>query len=156
LAQRLSRVPKIGHSLAELWRAVWIYRCRGRAIALAMGISMISHSGLVVAFYFAAQTLTPAANLPSLVTHFLIVPVGMTIRAGFPAPGGVGGGEYAFGMLYQLLGFSFAAGVLALLVQRVVEWSIGLVGYLVFLRMKPALQKAEAEATPELVAAEVG
>jgi hypothetical protein len=155
-ALRLARFPKVGHSLAELWRAVWIYRCRGRAIAMAMGISLISHSGLVLAFYFAAQTLTPADRLPSLVTHFLIVPVGMTIRAGFPAPGGVGGGEYAFGMLYKLLGFSFAAGVLALLVQRVVEWSLGLVGYLVFLRMKPALKKVEAEVGPELATADAG
>src|SRR5262249_55180826 len=120
------------------------------------GISMISHSGLVMAFYFAAQTLTPAENLPSLITHFLIVPVGMTIRAGVPLPGGIGGGEYAFGMLYQVLGYSFAAGVLGLLAQRVVEWSLGLVGYLVFLRMKPALRQAEAEAAPELAAADVG
>jgi uncharacterized protein (TIRG00374 family) len=155
-AGRLSRIPKVGHSLAEFWRAVWIYRCRGRAIAMALGVSLISWSGLALAFYFAAQTLTPVDDLPSLVSHFLIVPVGMTIRAGFPAPGGVGGGEYAFGTLYQLLGYSFAAGVLALLVQRVIEWLLGLVGYLIFLRMKPALRKAEATEAPELAAADVG
>jgi uncharacterized membrane protein YbhN (UPF0104 family) len=151
-AARLARIPKVGHSLAEFWRSVWIYRCRGRAIAMAMGISMISHTGLVFAFYFAAQTLTPVQELPSLVTHFLIVPVGMTIRAGIPTPGGIGGGEYAFGTLYEMLGFMAAAGILALLAQRVVEWSIGLVGYLVFLRMKPALREAEAAAEPALAA----
>jgi uncharacterized protein (TIRG00374 family) len=155
-AGRLLRIPKVGHSLAEFWRAVWLYRWRGRAIAVALGMSMISHSGLVLAFYFAAQTLTPAENLPSLVTHFLIVPVGMTIRAGFPAPGGVGGGEYAFGMLYQMVGFPFPAGMLALLAQRVVEWCIGLLGYVVFLRMKPALKLAAVETTPEPVAADTG
>ena len=155
-AARLLRIPKVGHSLAEFWRAVWLYRWRGRAIAVCLGVSMISHSGLVMAFYFAAQTFTPAENLPSLITHFLIVPVGMTIRAGVPLPGGIGGGEYAFGLLYRTLGYSFAAGVLGLLAQRVVEWSLGLVGYLVFLRMKPALRQAEAETAPELAAADVG
>ncbi|HMF18147.1 MAG TPA: lysylphosphatidylglycerol synthase transmembrane domain-containing protein [Gemmataceae bacterium] len=150
LAARLARIPKAGHSLAEFWRSVWIYRCRGRAIAMALGISLISHTGLVFAFYFAAQTLTPVTDLPPLVTHFLIVPVGMTIRAGIPTPGGIGGGEVAFGTLYELLGYSAAAGILALLVQRVVEWSLGLVGYLVFLRMKPALREAEAASAPEL------
>ena len=154
LAARLTRLPKAGHSLAEFWRSVWIYRCRGRAIATALGISLISHTGLIFTFYFVAQTLTPVTDLPPLVTHFLIVPVGMTIRAGIPTPGGIGGGEVAFGTLYQLLGYSAAAGILALLVQRVVEWSLGLVGYLVFLRMKPALREAEAAAAPELAAAD--
>ena len=35
-AGRLTRIPKVGGSLAELWRAVWLYRCRGRGVGLAL------------------------------------------------------------------------------------------------------------------------
>ena len=74
----------------------------------------------------------------------LIVPVGMTIQAGFPAPGGVGGAEYAYGKLYEFLGFAFAAGVLGSLVKRVIEWGLGLASYLVYLGMKQQLRDPEA------------
>jgi uncharacterized membrane protein YbhN (UPF0104 family) len=142
-AGRLTRIPKVGGSLAELWRAVWLYRCRGRGVGLALLLALVGHVGFVLTFYFAALTLSPADAVPSLATHFLVVPVGMTIQAGFPAPGGVGGGEYGFGKLYDLVGFTFAAGVLASLVRRVIEWVLGLVGYLVYLRLRPSLPPAE-------------
>jgi uncharacterized membrane protein YbhN (UPF0104 family) len=153
LAQRLERLPKLGHALAEVWRAVWLYRRRGRAIAMTLGMSTISHAGFVLTFYFSARGLFPAAEIPSLATHFLIVPVGMMIKGFFPAPGGVGGGEYGYGTLYKLVQFSFAAGVLASLAQRVIEWTWALVGYLIYLRMRPTLptpvpEEAPAPATP--------
>ena len=87
--------------------------------------------------------------MPSLKAHFLAVPVGMTISAGLPTPGGVGGGEFVYGKLYEMLGFLFAAGVLGSLMKRCIDWVLGLLGYLVYLRMKPAslaarpMQKAE-------------
>lgn len=142
LADWLERFPKIGHSLAELWRAVRMYRSQGRSVALALGMSMVSHSGFVLTFYFAAQTLSPANQIPSLWAHFLIVPIGATIRAGFPAPGGVGGGEYGYGLLYEWLDAASAAGILGLLVQRCIECVWGLIGYIVYLRMKPSLPVA--------------
>ncbi|HWY85148.1 MAG TPA: lysylphosphatidylglycerol synthase transmembrane domain-containing protein, partial [Gemmataceae bacterium] len=88
----LRGVPKIGGPLGELWRAVWLYRCRGRSVGLALALSMIGHLGFVLVFYFASLTLNPAASIPSLGAHFLLVPVGVTIAAGIPTPGGVGGG----------------------------------------------------------------
>lgn len=139
LANWLERFPKIGHALAELWRAVRMYRNQGRSIALALGMSMVSHSGFVLMFYFTAQTLSPAAQIPSLWAHFLIVPIGASIRAGFPAPGGVGGGEYGYGKLYEWLDAASAAGILGLLVQRCIECLWGLTGYVLYLRMKPSL-----------------
>src|SRR5262249_23496996 len=42
-AGRLLKIPKIGHSLAEAWRAVWMYRCRNRSVALALGLSVVGH-----------------------------------------------------------------------------------------------------------------
>jgi glycosyltransferase 2 family protein len=139
-AGRLGRVPKLGGALAELWRALHLYRQQGKSVALTLLLSMAGHVGFVLAFYFAAQTLTPVDEIPTLAAHFLVVPVGMTFAAGFPSPGGVGGSELAFGALYQMVGFTVAAGVLGSLVQRIITWALGLLGYIVYWRMKPALQ----------------
>ncbi|MCI0684189.1 MAG: flippase-like domain-containing protein [Gemmataceae bacterium] len=136
MAGRLERIPKVGLSTAELWRAAWLYRRRTPAVMLALLLSIASHAGFVFTFYFSAQVMTPPAELPSLAAHFVIVPAGMTFQAFFPTPNGVGGGEIGFGGLYELIGFAFVAGALASLVQRVVMWAIAMVGYIVYLRMK--------------------
>jgi glycosyltransferase 2 family protein len=158
-AGRLARIPKVGPALAELWRAVWMYRCRGRSVGLALALAMLGHVGFVLTFYFAARTLASAAAIPSLGAHFLLVPVGMAIKAGVPTPGGIGGGEAGFGWLYDLAGFAFGIGVLAALVERAIEWVLGLTGYFVYLRLRselrpqpedePAPEPAPEEAAPE-------
>jgi uncharacterized protein (TIRG00374 family) len=158
LIKRLERFPKIGHSLAELWRALYMYRRRGRSIAGALLMSIVGHVLFVLTFYFSVLTVVPEERIPSLGAHFLIVPVGMTIAAAVPTPGGVGGGEWGFGALYAMIGFQPAEGVLGSLVQRIITWMLGLVGYLVYLRMKPslpALAPAEPLVAPKMPTAGV-
>jgi uncharacterized membrane protein YbhN (UPF0104 family) len=152
-------LPKLGGPLAEFWRAVWMYRCRSRSVALAVGMSMVGHVGFVLTYYFASQIVAPPSQaVPSLgaQAQFLIVPVGMAIKAGFPSPGGIGGGEAGLGWLYTLAGGAFADGVFAALMERAVNWVLALAGYLVYLRMKPALAAARAGPPPKLAAADVG
>jgi uncharacterized protein (TIRG00374 family) len=144
-AGRLSRIPKVGHSAAEFWRAVWMYRRKEMSIIQALLLSLAGHVGFVLTFYFSALTVFSSDQIPSLSTHFLIVPIGMAIQAGFPAPGGVGGGEYAFGALYKLVDYPEATGVLAALVQRVITWIVALGGFAVYLRMRPSLPQASKE-----------
>jgi len=162
-AGRLTRLPKIGHNVAEFWRAIWMYRTRPRAVALALMLSLVSQSGNVLAIHFAGQTFAIASDadvLPSLPEHALIVPQGMAIEAFFPAPGGVGGGEFGYGKLYRLIGRPEALGVLASLGRRMCQWMVGLIGYVIYLRLKPSLgadavQEAgqdERDAPPELAA----
>jgi uncharacterized protein (TIRG00374 family) len=151
-AWRLGRIPKIGHSLAEFWRAVWMYRCRGKSVAIAILLAMIGHVGFVLTFYCAALTLNRPDEVPSLQTHFLLVPVGMSIQAGFPAPGGVGGGEVAFGELYKRVNYPFDRAVLASLTKRVMDWILAFTGYLVYLRMRPALRASAEQARKEALA----
>jgi uncharacterized protein (TIRG00374 family) len=138
-ARGLERIYKIGGSLAEMWRALYMYRRRGRTILVTLLMSMCGHICFVLAFYFSSLTLNSADNIPSLAAHFLLVPVGMTITSAVPTPGGVGGAEMAFAFLYTLAGYDGANGVLGSLVQRVLTWALGLLGYLVYLRMKPSL-----------------
>ncbi len=143
-AGRLSRLPKVGHSAAELWRAVWMYRCRPRSVFLVLVLSWIGHVGFVFLFYCSALALrSPGSGaMPTLAQHFLIVPIGLVIQAMPFFPGGAGIGELGFGLLYEWLGCSEAAGVLGSLVQRVVMWVLGLLGYLVYLRMRATLPAA--------------
>lgn len=151
-ARRLTRLPKIGHNLAEFWRAIWMYRTRPRAVVLALLLSLVSQSGNVLTFHFAAQTFTFPADedvLPSLGEHALIVPPGMAIEALFPAPGGVGGGEFGYGKLYTLIGRPEALGVLASLARRMLQWIVGLIGYVVYLRLKPSLGRHSHESATD-------
>lgn len=144
-AWRLGRIPKIGGAVSEFWRAVWMYRGRQGAIVWALLLSLIGHIGWVTSFYFSAQMFLKPMDrdsIPSLTEHFMIVPVGMTIQALFPTPGGLGGGEYGFGALYGLIGKPEAAGVMGSLGQRVISWSIALFGYIVYLRM-PRAERVE-------------
>jgi glycosyltransferase 2 family protein len=140
-ALRLRRLPKVGGPAAEFWQAVWMYRNRGRSMALALALAIVGHFGFVLTFYFSAQVFDTGGQgvIPSLAEHFVLVPFGMIFQAFFPSPGGLGGGEWGFGRLYDLVGSPKALAVLGSLAQRVVNWAIGLVGYLVYLRMRPAL-----------------
>jgi hypothetical protein len=73
----------------------------------------------------------------------------MAIEALFPAPGGMGGGEYVYGQLYSMLGRPEAVGVLASLARRALTWAVGLIGYLVYLRLtspRPARAKEDEPA----------
>jgi glycosyltransferase 2 family protein len=149
LTRWLKKLPKIGGPLAEFWRAGWLYRCRSGAVAWAMILAMVGHLGFVLVFYLSARTLNDSATMPSLQAHFLAVPVGMTISAGIPTPGNVGGGEFVYGKLYELLGYAVAAGVLGSLMKRCIDWVLGLVGYVIYLRMKPGLRAASASMVEE-------
>jgi uncharacterized protein (TIRG00374 family) len=147
-AGRLSKLPKVGHSAAEFWRAVWMYRCRPGSVYFVLLLSWIGHVGFVFLFYFAALTLWDPGSgqkIPTLTQHFLIVPIGLVISAMPFFPGGAGIGELGFGLLYEWLGCSEASGVLASLVQRVIMWVLGLLGYLVYLRMRGTLPAPASE-----------
>jgi glycosyltransferase 2 family protein len=147
IATRLGRIPKVGHSLGEIWRACSLYRRQSTVVAIALGMTLVAHTGWVVIFYLCVSAF-PDIDLPTLAEHFLIVPVGMTAQALFPLPGGIGGGEYAYGWLYTKLDKAATGGILGCLVQRVIAWGIGLIGYIIYTRMKKELP-AEAVATLE-------
>jgi uncharacterized protein (TIRG00374 family) len=156
LAAWLQRFPKIGNSLAEFWRALWMYRDQWRSVVVAMVLSLIGHVGFVLTFYYSAQVFVDPSQIPTVTQHFLIVPIGMTFQAVFPAPGGMGGGEWGFGKLYEMIGMPRANGVWGSFTQRMIFWVVAIVGYLVYLRMPvtatAAIEEAVAQAEPEPMA----
>jgi len=107
----------------------------------------------VLVYYFSAQTFyQPEPGLPplpSLGEHFLIIPIGMVVQAVIPVPGGLGVGEASFGALYGLIHPELAPfGVLMALVNRMISWGVSLVGYIIYLQMRPSLPVVPgAEAT---------
>ncbi len=158
-AWRLSHIPRVGGAAAEFWRSIWMYRDHQLTVAAALLLAMIGHVGWVLTFYFAAQTFVAPADLaqiPTLTEHFLIVPFGMTGQAFVPTPGGVGGGEAVYGVLYGMVGKNPENGIVGSLAQRVITWGAAILGYLVYLRMPRAQhidgswsKSEELEETPE-------
>lgn len=156
IADRLDRMGKVGHSVAELWRSVWLYHREPRAVTLSLLMSIVGHVGFVLTFYFSAQVFLAADQhdrIPSLEEHFLIVPIGMTWQAIFPTPGGVGGAELGFAELYRMVDKLPIYGVLGCLAQRVIMWVLALSGYLFYLWTKPAVRVEEEEPLGELTPA---
>jgi len=147
-ARRLMWVPKVGRSLAELWYTVWMYRQRLRAVVLCVGLSALAHFALVFAFHAASRVFPPAnpvVDQATLAEHMVIAPIGFIAQALPVSPGGVGVGEAVFAWLYKLSGRPESRGVIARLALRVVEWIIGLLGYIVYLRMKKELPVVKEE-----------
>ncbi len=158
-ARRLAHLhSRFGHILAESWRSVWLYRKQQGAVALALALSLVCHTFNVLVFHFASRVFVDAAEaevLPGLAEHFVAVPVGLAVQAGFPTPGGVGAGEATFAWLYRdVLHRPGSLGVLASLAYRALSWALGLVGYLLYLRMKPSLPVGHAHPSAAAVATE--
>ena len=134
VAGRLERIPKVGGTLTELWNVAAMYRRRQRSMLLAIGLSWIADLTHALFFFLCALTLwygSVAGPLPTLVDHFLLVPIGSIIAAIPLFPGGAGISEAGYGGLYTLFGAAASSGVLATLVSRFVTWIMGLVGYVV-------------------------
>lgn len=151
-ADRLRRnVPKVGNSLAEMWYAVCEYRKRMKVVALGVLLSAASHFALVFAFHSASRVFPPvppadpAVELATLSEHMVIAPIGFIAQAIPITPGGVGVAEGVFAWLYKLSGRPESRGMIARLSLRLVEWLIGLSGYLVYLRMKSEVKELEHE-----------
>jgi uncharacterized membrane protein YbhN (UPF0104 family) len=153
-ADRLAKLPKIGGSAAEFWRAVWMYRRRPRGVALALLLSWVGFFGFILSFYYGALAFgdgDPAA-IPTVSQHFLLVPVGLIIQAVVPLPGGIGASEIGFGQLYVWFRGDQAGpnGVLASLVYRLVSWTLSLGAYLAVAgRRRPAAAPAPAAVPAE-------
>lgn len=143
--------PQIGPALGKLWWAVWVYRQRPRVVLFTLLLAWVSQICYVLVIYCTASTIWDASQvMPTLGEHFMLVPIGLIIEA-LPcaSPGGAGIGEAGFGGLYQLFGSVAALGVLATLLRRLIHWSLGLVGYLVYLRMKADLPLQSEAVVPD-------
>ncbi len=84
----------------------------------------------------------------------VIAPIGFIVQAVPISPGGFGVGEAAFAGLYELSGRPPMRGFTARVSLRVVEWLLGFLGYIVYLRMKahhelPTVEEVDEDAKKE-------
>jgi uncharacterized protein (TIRG00374 family) len=149
-AGRLARLPKVGSSAAEFWRAVVMYRKQQWVVYLVMLLCWIGHAGFVLTFYCCVLTLwDPSAGpIPDLTEHFLLVPIGLVVQAIPGLPGGLGLGELGFGGLYLWFGYAAENGVLGMLVQRLINYALGAIGCVVYLQMRPTVRALVDEPAP--------
>ncbi len=142
-ADRLERLPKVGHTLAEFLRAIWLYHQKLGAIGLGVLLSLASHGMYILAFHFASRIFavdSETAQLGTLFEHFLIVPLGMVSQALPITPGGIGVGETAFQWLYlHILHKPMIHGFWSCFTHRVMNMTLGLVAFLIYLRIRVAL-----------------
>lgn len=138
-ARRLHHIPKVGKILAEMWRAVFLYRRRWLAILAALSLTLVSQILNVIAFFLASLAFQPVggtARIPGLVEHFVLVPAGTVFQAFIPTPGGIGGAEWLYSAFYWGFGYPGEGGVLGSLGTRLVQWILGFAGHVVYLFMK--------------------
>lgn len=160
-AGRLKHIPKAGHALAEVWYAVWMYRQRMKTVVLGVLVTAVAHLSMVTSFYFASRmfAVEVEGSVPSFAAIMVVAPIGFIVQAIPLSPGGVGVGEAAFGELFKLsvnpnagdtvLKAAKDNGIASRLALRLIEWFLGFIGYLVFLRMKKELPMGELEAAKE-------
>jgi hypothetical protein len=130
-------------------------------------LSWLGFALFVPSFYFSALTLysDELGPMPTLQQHFILVPIGLIIAAVPGFPGGAGISELGFDKLYELFKGTGSIGVMGSLVQRIIQWAIGLIGYVFYVAVPagpvagslppmkvPARQPAEL---PEETAAQV-
>lgn len=136
LAQRLHHRAKALGVLGDLVRAMVWYRHRPLPVLRAMIVTTCGQLLFVMSFYLVSLAIEgpgepgQAPSMPTLLWHYLLVPLGMVLMAVPLFPGGLGIGEWGYGALYsQVIGEAGrASGVAASLGQRVLNWLVALLG----------------------------
>ena len=149
---RLHGLRRVGPTLAELWYTVRQYRQRTATVLACLALSAVAHTCYVFIFHLAVQVFPPdnLADVATFAEHVAVAPIGyITEAVPLPIPGGVGVGETIFGTLYALLGKPFNVGFVGRLCMRMIQWSIGAIGYVAYLRMKDELPIHEVEEAEE-------
>ncbi len=142
--------------LVELVTMADSYRRRLGTVAAMLALAVGIHSLYVIAFYLMSRAIFPA-GLPSLGSHFLMVPLTLFTTA-VPLPfGALGVSENACRELFRLVGHP--GGAVAMMAYRVLMYAggaVSIVVYLASLRLVRDLEtvaESDTRAEPGLVPA---
>ncbi len=157
LVRQLERLPLAGKPFGELLHGVELYQSSKGALAAALAISLLSHGGIIVGFYFCALALQPI--VPTLLTHFYFMPIAETLSVFIPTPAGIGALEGAIQKFYGVLlngklGIkeAEAAGFIAAMAFRAVTLAVAAIGGVYYFSSRSevagALETAGGPASP--------
>lgn len=99
ISEMLAGLPKVGPTIQALIGAVRMFRRQLGVLAMTVAMSFVVHTCVTLGVYFVGRAL-PSWNWPSLVDHFLIVPLAMVAGAIPLLPMGLGAFEGAMDFLY--------------------------------------------------------
>jgi uncharacterized protein (TIRG00374 family) len=151
----LQKLPKVGGIVTDVATAISMYQSRRRVVALTMVISIFGHFGIISSFYFCARAIAPVADVPSYVTHLLLIPPAEIVGVFVPTPGGLGALEGAVQAAYQLAGAAGGVGLLAAGAYRATTIFIAGIGGIYYAAARRQIQSLmDAERQDDAVTAE--
>ncbi len=152
----LSRLPAVGKILNQVLEAIRIYRTRLSVLAVALLITLFTHSSITLSFYLTAHGLGVAA--PTLAEHFLIVPLA-NLTGAIPLPmGALGAIEAAYDFLYHYVSRSVEVprgqGVIVAIVYRLLMVVVAMIGVCYFFASRREVLEVMHEAEAEIEGAD--
>jgi glycosyltransferase 2 family protein len=121
------RIPKVGGILGRMIMALQVYRRRPLALVTVLAVSLAIHMLLTFSLFMAAHSTLD--YVPSLGSHFIIVPLSMVAGALPFTPAGLGTFELAMDQLYLLLPDPPRSdGILVALAYRLITIVIAMIG----------------------------
>jgi glycosyltransferase 2 family protein len=137
----IQRMPG-GGIFKKVDEAVFIYRYRKRTVGVSLVLSLLVHTVLILGIGFIGRGV--GFDTPML-AYFVVVPVGLIIMALPIAPSGWGAGEAAFIYFWGTLGVSSALALSLLLIYRIEQMIVSLIGGIYLAREKNRVSAAELE-----------
>lgn len=122
--------------------AMFIYRFRMNTVLVSLLLSLLVHTVLILGIGFIGKGV--GFDTPML-SYFVVVPVGLIIMALPIAPSGWGAGEAAFIYFWGTLGVPSAMALSLLLVYRIEQMIVSLIGGLYLAREKNRASTADLE-----------
>lgn len=122
--------------------AMFIYRFRMNTVLVSLLLSLLVHTVLILGIGFIGKGV--GFDTPML-SYFVVVPVGLIIMALPIAPSGWGAGEAAFIYFWGTLGVPSAMALSLLLVYRIEQMIVSLIGGIYLAREKNRASSADLE-----------
>jgi uncharacterized protein (TIRG00374 family) len=143
--RRFERLPLVGGVVRELLCTMRVYLDRRAVVVVAVAMSLVVHTCLILSLYFTASAFGPWP----LRVHAVVAPMGLAVNAIPLTPGGIGLGEGAMQKLFELAGQHGATALGMMLSYRVINWLLALGGvpYLIMSLGETRRAMAEAQAT---------
>ena len=146
-AKRIYQVPKIGGVFEKALGSFVAYRRRIHVLFVSIGLSVLVHGCFTISYFLIAHGLSSEANLPSFLSHFVIVPMTNVANA-IPLPAGLGASEAMIDYLYVAYGnreIGAGFGLVVQLCARVMQMLIASLGVVFYFARKKEIEEVIRE-----------
>ena len=143
----LEKLP-LSHKFLKLYETAHRFGLKRKRILFALALSFLSQSVAIVFLWIAG--LAAGFTEISLLTYFLVAPLGFMATAIPISPAGLGVGQAAFLVLFNLyLGTESDVGPVVITTQQVMMAGFGALGALIYVQRKDRASLEKIEATAE-------